>query len=298
MQNNLFEQFKEEVRNANSLVNVAREYLKLSDRGIIKALCPYHKEDTPSFILHPSGDFFKCFGCGKVADVFDIVQHFENLDFKTALNILANKANIFKPKFSKEEAEELTKQRDRENKEQDLFEALLKFLKSQNNHELSYLESRGINKETGNKYETVECNLSLDKIRTELESQGFEKEAIELSKVFYDSRFFETSLIIPIRMKGKIVTFCSRTTTDRDPKYLYLKDHPKGIFNQDVAVYQKQLFITEAPLDALALIEDGFLGGVSIGGCIPSEEQLTTLKKLGQGKEVFILFDNDGGEGK
>lgn len=298
MNDSNFRDFIEEVREANPLIGIAKEYLKLSESGTIKALCPYHKEDTPSFILHPSREFFKCFGCGKVADVFDIFQLFEKVDFTTALNRLANKANVFKPKSLKEEAGQLTEQREQENKEQDLFEALLKFLKSKNSKPATYLDSRGISNETGDKYGIFECNTNIELIATEIRALGFKEEIIEFSKILFDSRFFENSLIIPVIAKGRVVTLGSRTLADRDPKYLYLKGHPKGVFNYDNALLQKQLFITEAPLDALALIEDGFLGGVSIGGCIPSEEQLTTLKKLGQGKEVFILFDNDGGEGK
>lgn len=288
-----FDQFKDSVRNANPLIDVAREYLEVQGHGSIKALCPFHSEKTPSFMLHPSGEFFKCFGCGKVCDVFELVMHFENISFKEALRYLAQRASISYPNLPEEDNEQYVKQKEIEKQEYNLFEAVLRIVKEAKIIESpSYIEKRGISYKTGDNYECISCNLETTLLGTKLRSLGFSDEVIEKSKVLHDSRFFASSLIIPIRMRGKIINFCSRTLKDRDPKYLYLAGHNKGVFNFDEALIQNEIFITEAPLDALALIDHGFTGAVSIGGCNPSTEQISILKKL-VSKRNYLCFDND-----
>ena len=287
------EQFKEQVRYANPLIDVAREYLDLPEHGNIKVFCPFHSEKTPSFVLHPSGEFFKCFGCGKVCDVFELVMHFENMNFKDALKFLAQRANIPYPNISEQESEQYIKQRDLEKIESEIFEYTLRIANEARITEIpTYIETRGISRRIGDASGCVSCNLNTTVLHTKLKKLGYSEEVIENSKVTHDSRFFENSLIIPIRMRGKLVTFCSRTLKERDPKYLYLAGHSKGIFNYDDALTQNEIFITEAPLDALALIEHGFTGAVSVGGCNPSEEQISLLIKLAN-KRNYVCFDND-----
>jgi len=289
----VLEQFKEKVRDANPLVDVAREYIDIADHGTVKTLCPFHPEKTPSFVLYKSGEFFKCFGCGKVCDVFELVMHFENMSFRDALRHLAQRANIPYPNLTEQESEQYAKQRELAKEECDLFEAVIEIVKEAKIIELpAYLETRGISSRIGEEYDCISCNLKTTVLGTKLKKLGFSDEVIEASKVLHDSRFFENSLIIPVRMRGKIVTFCSRTLKDRDPKYLYLADHNKGVFNFDAALTQNEIFITEAPLDALALTEHGFTGAVSVGGCNPSAEQISLLKKLAN-KKNYICFDND-----
>lgn len=294
MDNNFnFEQYKEQVRDANPLIGIASIYLGSFKGKTPKYCCVFHKEVTPSFVLHPSGDFFKCFGCGKVCDVFELVMHFENMSFKDALKFLAQRANIPYPNISEQESEQYTKQRDIEKIESEIFESTLRIVNEAKITEIpAYIEKRGISTRIGDAYGCVSCNLKTTILHAELKKLGYSEEVIDNSKVIHDSRFFENSLIIPVRMRGKLVTFCSRTLKDRDPKYLYLAGHSKGIFNYDDALTQNEIFITEAPLDALALIEHGFTGAVSVGGCNPSAEQISLLIKLAN-KRNYICFDND-----
>jgi len=262
-----FERFKEQVRDANSLIDIAPIYLGDYKGKTPKYCCPFHSEKTPSFVLYHSGEFFKCFGCGKVCDVFDLVMHFETISFKEALRYLAQRANIPYPNISEQENEQYAKQKELEKKECELFDATLAIAKEAEIMESpTYLETRGISIGIGEEYDCVSCNLKTAVLRSKLKKLNFSDEVIETSKILSDSRFFENSLIIPVRMRGKIVTFCSRTLKDREPKYLYIAGHNKSVFNYDAALSQNDIFITEAPLDALALIEHGFTGAVSVGG--------------------------------
>ena len=83
------------IRAASDIVEVIGSYLPLKRAGAnFQALCPFHKEKTPSFNVHPGKQIFHCFGCHKGGDVFKFVQEFESLDFPEAVRRLADRAKI------------------------------------------------------------------------------------------------------------------------------------------------------------------------------------------------------------
>ena len=69
----------------------------------LKALCPFHNEKTPSFVISPERQIWHCFSCGKGGDIFTFIEEYERLDFSESLKLLAEKAgiklrkNVFKP---------------------------------------------------------------------------------------------------------------------------------------------------------------------------------------------------------
>jgi DNA primase len=71
-------------------VIAARYGVKLRQSGKqLLGLCPFHKERTPSFYVHPAKQVFKCHGCGAGGDAFTFVQTIEGVDFQHALPIVA-----------------------------------------------------------------------------------------------------------------------------------------------------------------------------------------------------------------
>src|SRR5438132_11851687 len=86
---------REQIRAANDIVDVIGTYLPLKRSGAnFMALCPFHKEKTPSFNVNPHLQIFKCFGCQKGGDVFAFVKEFESIDFPEAVRRLAERAKI------------------------------------------------------------------------------------------------------------------------------------------------------------------------------------------------------------
>src|SRR5215475_268991 len=85
----------EQIRSASDIVDVIGSYLPLKRAGAnFVALCPFHKEKTPSFSVNPHLQIFKCFGCHKGGDVFSFVMEYESVDFPEALKRLADRAKI------------------------------------------------------------------------------------------------------------------------------------------------------------------------------------------------------------
>lgn len=85
----------EEIRLASDIVAVVGSYFNLQRSGAaFKALCPFHKEKTPSFTVNQQRQIFHCFGCGAGGDVFRFVMDYEKVDFVTAVKMLAQRAGI------------------------------------------------------------------------------------------------------------------------------------------------------------------------------------------------------------
>jgi len=85
----------EQIRAASDIVDVIGSYLPLKRAGAnFVALCPFHKEKTPSFNVNPHRQIFHCFGCHKGGDVFGFVQEYENISFPEAVRRLAERAHI------------------------------------------------------------------------------------------------------------------------------------------------------------------------------------------------------------
>src|SRR5262245_14018206 len=85
----------EQVRAASDIVDIIGAVLPLKRAGAnFVALCPFHKEKSPSFNVNPGRQIFHCFGCHKGGDVFTFVKEYENIDFVEAVKRLADRAKI------------------------------------------------------------------------------------------------------------------------------------------------------------------------------------------------------------
>src|SRR5437588_3350806 len=85
----------EQIAAANDIIDVIGGYFPLKRAGAMwKALCPFHREKSPSFTVNPQRQIFKCFGCGVGGGVFKFVQLYESIDFPAAVKRLADRAGI------------------------------------------------------------------------------------------------------------------------------------------------------------------------------------------------------------
>ena len=86
---------REQIRAASDIVDIIGAYVPLKRAGAnFTALCPFHKEKSPSFNVNPQKQIFHCFGCHKGGDVFTFVKEYENIGFMDAVRRLAERAKI------------------------------------------------------------------------------------------------------------------------------------------------------------------------------------------------------------
>lgn len=104
----------DEIKSKTDIVSLLSEYIDLKKAGRnYKALCPFHGEKTPSFMVSPELQIYKCFGCGETGDVFTFLERQEGMDFYEALKFLADRAGVkldpttFKGRGEKEKIYEL-----------------------------------------------------------------------------------------------------------------------------------------------------------------------------------------------
>ena len=94
--------FAEQVKGSVDIVGVVGEHVRLRKSGPYRymGLCPFHNEKTPSFTVHATRQFYKCFSCGAAGDVFKFVMEIEGISFYEALKPLAERNGIPMPKRS------------------------------------------------------------------------------------------------------------------------------------------------------------------------------------------------------
>ncbi|MBO7292621.1 MAG: DNA primase, partial [Clostridia bacterium] len=85
----------EEVLARSNIEGVISPYVSLKRAGgLLKGLCPFHSEKTPSFCVYPKDNSFYCFGCGAGGDAITFVKRIENMDFEDAVETLAKRVGI------------------------------------------------------------------------------------------------------------------------------------------------------------------------------------------------------------
>ena len=109
-------EFMQELKDKNSLVDVAATYFSTDRRGNdYWACCPFHHEKTPSFVIHAIDQYYHCFGCGVSGNVINLVMEMESLSFPEAVKFLANRAGMTMPEtnYDSERTEELKRKKDK-----------------------------------------------------------------------------------------------------------------------------------------------------------------------------------------
>lgn len=137
-----------EIKSKLSVLEVVGETVQLKRAGAAyKGLCPFHAEKTPSFVVTPDRESWRCFGCGEGGDIFTFLMRRDGLDFREALERLAEKAGV--------ELSERTAREDRQRKRlRDALEAAIAWYRevllqaAQAQKARDYLAGRGLTEQT------------------------------------------------------------------------------------------------------------------------------------------------------
>ncbi len=302
----------DEIKSRIDIVDLVSEAgVKLRHAGKnYTGFCPFHEnKHTPAFVVWPESGTWRCFGqCNEGGDIFKFVMKRENLDFKEALNKLAERAGVDVPAYVKESPE----QREAYDQLRTLLEDALIFYRRHlldNAALLDYLhQKRGLTDASIETFGLGYAPNAWDSALTHFSGRGYSHQDLldagmlseRESGGYYDR--FRNRLMIPIRDEnGKMAGFGARIIDPDDmPKFLNSPETP--IFTKGKLLYgldrarkpirtADQAVIVEGYLDVIALHQAGYENVVSPMGTALTEDQLRLLKRFS--RRIVLALDPD-----
>lgn len=303
----------DKVKDRLDIIEVISSYIPLQKSGRnYKALCPFHSEKTPSFVVFPESQRWHCFGaCGEGGDVFTFVMKREGWDFRTALEELARRAGVeLRPRTPAQvQAEEET------DRLRELLNAAVQYYHHLLRHApeaeaaRAYVARRGLTDETVERFLLGYSFPGWDRTRAYLTERGYTVEELikagllvqkEDTGTTYDR--FRDRLMIPIRdAQGRAIGFGARTLDPEGmPKYINspqtsLFDKSRTLFGLDLARqairHEGRGVIVEGYMDVMQAHQAGFANVVAQMGTALTEPQLRQLQRYT--KRLVLALDPD-----
>lgn len=304
----------DEIKSRLDIIEVISSYVpSLSKAGrTYKALCPFHNEKTPSFVVFPDTQSWHCFGaCGIGGDLFGFVMKQEGLDFRGALELLAAKAGVPLQEKTPDMIEaDKTRQR--------LLEMMaaaaayyhhLLLKTPQGSFSRDYLSRRGLGDEVINQFQLGYAPDQWEDLKTHLTAKGYtEKDLLDGGLLVerddgssgYDR--FRQRLMVPIRdLQGQVIGFGARALSD-DQVPKYLNSPQTALFDKSAVLYgldmarraireAGQVVIVEGYMDVLQAHQQGQANVIAQMGTALTETQLKLLQRLT--KKMILALDAD-----
>lgn len=301
----------EEVKQKTDIVSLIGEYIQLKKAGRnYRALCPFHGEKTPSFMVSPELQIFKCFGCSEAGDAFSFLQKYEGMEFGEALRFLADRAGVKLTTFKPGEAGEKERLYQINSWAARFYSYILL------NHPvagpaLSYLtKERGLNFNT---IKTFQLGFAPD-VQDVLKKFLVDKKKVHPKDVerlglgyYRDGRFidkFGGRIIFPLfDHRGNIAGFAGRILPSAKPdtaKYINSPETPiyhksnllfgLNLTKPDIKKAQEAV-VVEGELDVLSSWQAGVTNVVAIKGTALTEEQVRLLSRFT--KKATLALDAD-----
>jgi DNA primase len=303
----------EQVRTAADIVEVIQGYTELRRQGArFTGLCPFHDERTPSFSVDPMEKLYYCFGCQVGGDVFTFLQEKDGLEFRDAVEQLADRYGV---ELGMESADPREAERRRERER--LLELLRKtgefyarylWESDEAAKARAYLEARGLGREALERYGVGYAPSAWDRVLTSALQSGFSERELLAAGLAQRGRQggvydrFRARIMFPLRdARGRVLGFGARATrAAQQPKYINTSEtaiYRKGrsLFGLDLArssaTRAGQVIVVEGYTDVIALHQGGIENVVASMGTALTEEQVAELARLG--KVVLLAFDAD-----
>ena len=299
----------------SDIVEIIGNYTALKKAGRnFKALCPFHNEKTPSFVVNPDKQIFHCFGCGVGGNAVGFLMRQEHLEFPEAVRFLANKAGVQVPETASDEPSPSRHLREGILKINALAAAFF-HEKLLTGHEADvktvrdYLKGRGVNLETVKKFQLGFAPNEWDALLKYLKSRGVSEELIhsggliiarEGKSGFYDR--FRNRIVFPIAdIQNRFVAFGARAMADSDgAKYinspetaLYTKgQHMFGLQLTKAAVGKlDRVIVVEGYMDMIMPYIHGVENIAASLGTALTVDQIRLIRRYTS--NVVMLFDTD-----
>lgn len=291
------------------LVEVIEPYIELKRSGAsYKALCPFHDEKSPSFMIQKGDSHYHCFGCQAHGDAIEFLMSYLKLPFSDAIEMLAEKFSVHLEKAESDYEEKGPKKAH-------LKEALefacnlyqFTLLHTEEGKEpLAYLEGRGINTAFIRSFRIgLAPNIS-GYTRKILGGKGFGDEILVAAGLLSSAKrdFFQERITFPIHERtGAVIGFSARKWKESTYGGKYVNTSETPLFKKSKTLFglnysrreiakRREAIIVEGQVDALRLIDAGFAISVAGQGTAFGAGHVEELLQLGVQK-VFVVMDSD-----
>ena len=312
----------EQITNRIDIIDVVGEFVKLKKRGAnYLGLCPFHNEKTPSFTVSPSKEIYKCFGCGKSGNTITFLMEQEKYSYTEALRWLAQRYNIEIQETEVSDEIRVVQQAAESlhalnNFAQKFFtEQLLKTEEGESNA-LTYLEERGYNINTIEKFQLGYNPSSKNLFATAAVQQQFNHEILLKSGLVVNRNArlpegtdeladnYRGRIIFPIHnTTGKIIGFGARVIGSHaiaGPKYINTPENEVYVkskilygayFARHTIDKNNECLLVEGYTDVISLHQAGIENVVASGGTSLTADQLRIVKKYTN--NLTIIYDGD-----
>lgn len=295
---------------STDMVDLVSPFVKLTKQGkSYKGLCPFHNEDTPSFVVSQEKHLAHCFGCGKGGNPINFLMQIKQISFNEALNELATKNGIkLTNVVINKKSQDYTKYYEMMQLAAKFYEKNLTTTKS-GLEALEYLHKRGLSDETIKMFKIGLAPNNVDALYKVLKDANYlELDMIDVGlighndKGYYD--IFSKRIMFPITDEmGNIIGFSGRIFNNNDPnqpKYVNTKEtflYKKGsvLYHLDLAkqeiLRKKRVILHEGQMDVIAATSAGFKEAICSMGTALTEAQALVLKKYSS--QAIICYDGD-----
>lgn len=303
----------ERVREAADIVRIVGEHVALKAKGReYVGLCPFHEDHNPSMAVVPTKQIFHCFVCGTGGDVFSFIQKYHRMDFREALEHLAERCNIeLTPRHAPPSGEQTGFSRstlaDANAQAAAFFRAVLQH-ETHGRTARDLIDRRGISPAMVEKFAIGAAPDRWDGLCKKIDSMGADPELFVqagLLKPREDGSHYDAlrnRLIFPIRDQiGRVIAFGGRRINDEDdPKYLNSPETP--LFNKSASIFglyqaaraiqhERTAIITEGYTDVVACHQAGIEHAVATLGTALTPGHASILRRMCD--TVVLLFDGD-----
>lgn len=276
-----------------------------------QGLCPFHDERTPSFSVNAEHGLYHCFGCGASGDAIRFVQETEALDFKAAIELLAERYGVELVREREDpRAEERRRRRERLLRLVDRaaeYYARHLWESAEAARAREYLASRGLGEQVLRDFRVGYAPKAPDRVVLAAQREGYRREEIAAAGLaqrgrdgFHDR--FRGRITFPLAdARGRVLGFGARALREgQRPKYLNTSENElyhKGrqLFGLDraraAAAKAGRVVVVEGYTDVLALHQVGITEAVAIMGTALTQEQLAELSHVA--KRVYLALDAD-----
>lgn len=305
--------FIDDLLNRSDIVEVVGSRIQLKKTGKnYSALCPFHKEKTPSFSVSPDKQFYYCFGCGAGGNALGFVMDHDQLDFPQAVEELAKRAGMEVPR-----EDSGRKHKPRQPVDSPLYPLLAaaadyyrQALKSHptRNAAVEYLKGRGLSGVIARDFGLGFAPPGWDNLMKHLGGDALQQKALIDAGLLIENaengkRYdrFRDRVMFPIRdSRGRVIAFGGRVLGDDKPKYLNSPETP--VFHKGQELYGlyearqanrdlDEIMVVEGYMDVIALAQQGLRNAVATLGTATSEEHLKRLFRIVP--SVLFCFDGD-----